>query len=96
MDTPKGAKSPHSLQAWGIRLGVHKGDFYNFEEFSDKMVEYWLGDLDTTEALHDRFARYIYDPDWKKSMRAEHELQVELVRTKYHGFAFDLTRLSSY
>ena len=89
IDTPKGAKSPHSLQAWGIRLGVHKGDFYNFEEFSDKMVEYWLGDLDTTEALHDRFARYIYDPDWKKSMRADHDLQVELVRTKYHGFAFD-------
>jgi len=23
---PKGAKFPHSLQAWGIRLGVYKGD----------------------------------------------------------------------
>ena len=86
---PKGAKFPHSLQAWGIRLGVYKGDFHDFANFSDEMVEYWLGDLDTTEALHDHFSKYIYDPDWRKSMRAEHDLQVELVRTKYYGFAFD-------
>ena len=87
--TPKGSRNPHSLQSWGIRLGVYKGDFHDFENFSDEMVEYWLGDLDTTEALHDHFSKYIYDPDWRKSMRAEHDLQVELVRTKYYGFAFD-------
>lgn len=87
--SPKGTGKPHSLKAWGIRLGVHKGDFNDFENFSDEMVEYWLGDLDTTEALHDHFSKYIYDPDWRKSMRAEHDLQVELVRTKYYGFAFD-------
>ena len=86
---PKGAQKPHSLQAWGIRLGVYKGDFHDFENFSDEMVEYWLGDLDTTEALHDHFSKYIYDPDWRKSMRAEHDLQVELVRAKHYGFAFD-------
>jgi len=87
--TPKGSRNPHSLQSWGMRLGVYKGDFHDFENFSDEMVEYWLGDLDTTEALHDHFSKYIYDPDWRKSMRAEHDLQVELVRTKYYGFAFD-------
>jgi len=86
---PKGTSKPHSLQAWGIRLGVYKGDFHDFENFSDEMVEYWLGDLETTEALHDHFSKYIYDPDWRKAMRAEHDLQVELVRTKYYGFAFD-------
>lgn len=87
--TPKGSRNPHSLQSWGIRLGVYKGDFHDFENFSNEMVEYWLGDLDTTEALHDHFSKYIYDPEWRKSMRAEHDLQVELVRTKYYGFAFD-------
>jgi DNA polymerase-1 len=86
---PKGARSPHSLDAWGRRLGVYKGDFHAFEEFSDEMVEYWYGDLDTTEALFKHFKKYIFDPDWKKSLRAEHDLQIELVRTKYYGFAFD-------
>lgn len=91
---PKGTSKPHSLKAWGIRLGVHKGDYTDFENFCDEMVEYWLGDLDTTEALHDHFSQYIYDPEWRKSMRAEHDLQVELVRTKYYGFAFDSNKAS--
>lgn len=86
---PKGARSPHSLDAWGRRLGVYKGDFHNFEEFSQEMVDYWYGDLDTTEALFKHFKSYIFDPEWKKSLRAEHDLQIELVRTKYYGFAFD-------
>jgi len=86
---PSGARSPHSLDAWGRRLGVHKGDFHNFGEFSQEMVDYWYGDLDTTEALYNHFSKYIYDADWKKSLRAEHDLQIELVRTRYYGFAFD-------
>ena len=31
---PKGAQYPHSLKAWGIRLGKHKGDFHEFDKFS--------------------------------------------------------------
>ena len=87
--TPVGGKRPHSLKSWGIRLGVHKGDYNNFTEFNDEMVEYWRGDLDTTEALFNHFKGVIYDPDWTRSMRAEHDLQIELVRTKYYGFHFN-------
>ena len=87
--TPKGARFPHSLQAWGIRLGEHKGDFHDFSQFSDEMVEYWYQDIETSHALFNHFSEYIYDPDWKKALRLEHDLQIELVRTKFHGFAFD-------
>lgn len=86
---PKGAKSPHSLQAWGIRLGKHKGDFHEFDKFSDKMVEYWYQDIEVTESLYEHFGDVIWNPDWSKSLRAEHDLQIELVRTKYYGFSFD-------
>jgi len=89
IDIPKGGKGPHSLKSWGLRLGVHKGDYNNFTEFNDEMVEYWRGDLDTTEALFDHFKDVIYDPAWARSMRAEHDLQIELVRTKYYGFHFN-------
>lgn len=89
IDIPKGAKSPHSLDAWGRRLGVYKGDFHQFDTFSQEMVDYWLGDLDTTEALYNHFGKYIFDKDWRLSLRTEHDLQIELVRTKYYGFYFD-------
>lgn len=87
--TPVGGKGPHSLKSWGIRLGVYKGDFDAFHEYTQEMVEYWLGDLDTTEALFNHFAPSVYDPEWAKSLRTEHDLQIELVRAKYHGFEFN-------
>lgn len=87
--TPIGGKGPHSLKSWGIRLGVHKGDYTDFENFNQEMIDYWYGDLDTTEALFNHFKDTIYDTDWSKSLRAEHDLQIELVRTKYYGFHFN-------
>lgn len=87
--TPKGAKFPHSLDAWGIRLGNHKGDFHDFSHFSDEMVEYWYQDIEVSESLYGHFYDVIWNPDWSKSLRAEHDVQIELVRTQYHGFLFD-------
>ena len=86
---PKGSKTPHGLDAWGRRLGVHKGDFKDFENFSQEMVDYWYGDIDTTKALYNHFKKYIFDANWKKSLRVEHDLQIELVRSKYYGFYFE-------
>ena len=89
IETPKGAKFPHSLQAWGIRLNKHKGDFHEFDKFSEEMVEYWYQDIEVTSSLYDHFNDIIWDSDWRKSLRTEHDVQIELVRTQYYGFFFD-------
>ena len=89
IDIPKGARSPHSLQAWGLRLNKHKGDFHEFDKFSIEMVDYWYQDIEVTESLFSHFHDIIWSPDWRKSLRAEHDVQIELVRTKYYGFQFD-------
>ena len=90
VDVPPGANgSRHSLKAWGIRLGVHKGDYTDFNNFNQDMIDYWYGDLDTTEALFKHFKANVFDKSWSKSLRAEHDLQIELVRTKYYGFKFN-------
>ena len=92
IDTPKGAKFPHSLQAWGIRLNKHKGDFHEFDKFSNEMVEYWYQDIEVTESLFNHFHDIIWNPDWSKSIKTEHYVQIELVRTQYYGFHFDKTK----
>ena len=89
IETPKGAKFPHSLQAWGIRLNKHKGDFHEFDKFSIEMVDYWYQDIKVTESLFNHFNDIIWSPDWRKSLRAEHDVQIELVRTQHYGFFFD-------
>lgn len=89
IQTPKGAKSPHGLQAWGIRLGQYKGDHSDWSKFSQEMVDYWYQDIEVSHNLYNHFSSVIRNPDWSKSLRAEHDIQTELVRTKYYGFAFD-------
>jgi len=59
------------------------------------MVEYWCGDLDLTLDLFNHFKPMIYDPQWKKSLRVEHDLQIELERQKYYGFKFDTDKAQS-
>lgn len=89
IDIPKGARTPHGLDAWGMRLGKYKGDFKDFEQFSQEMVDYWYQDLEVTEALFNHFKKIIFDPKWSKSLRAEHDVQIALVRSKFQGFYFD-------
>ena len=86
---PKGAQYPHSLKAWGIRLNKHKGDFNDFSKFSIEMVDYWYQDIEVTESLYDHFNDIIWSSDWRNSLRTEHDVQIELVRTQYYGFCFD-------
>lgn len=87
----KGSSSgPHSLESWGIRLGKKKLPSPNFKEYSEEMVTYWEGDLDTTEELYEYFKRTMLDdPAWEDSIRVEHQVQTELVRQQYYGFSFD-------
>lgn len=82
----------HSLASWGRRLGVGKGDYHDFSQYSEEMVEYWRQDLEVTHSLFNHFRSIIFNKDWAKALRLEHDLQIELVRTKYYGFQFDTTK----
>ena len=92
IDIPPGAKSPHSLDAWGRRLRMYKGDYHDFSQFTEEMVKYWYQDLEVTEALFNHFKKDLYNKDWAKAFRCEHDVQIELVRTKYYGFLFDTNK----
>lgn len=87
--TPKGGDYPHSLKSWGIRLGEKKGDFHDFSKLTDKMREYWHQDLDTSAKLYRHQLRYITDKEWQPSIRAEHDVTIEMVRTSIQGFHFN-------
>lgn len=89
---PKGAKSAHSLDAHGIRLGVHKGSFNKFDEYSEEMVRYWEQDLAVNKALYESLLKYIKDPDWQDAIRVEHDIEFEMQVQKFYGFHFNKTR----
>ena len=52
---PKG----HSLQEWGERLGIAKGDFTDYENFSVTMMEYCDQDVRVTDAVYTKMMKEV-------------------------------------
>lgn len=47
----------HSLEVWGIRLCMHKGDFKDFKRLSNKMILYCKNDVKITDKLYTLLTR---------------------------------------
>ena len=63
----------HSLDAWGVRLGLKKGDFSDFDNgLSEDMVTYCIQDVEITHALFERLTADLLD--WGESVDLEHEV----------------------
>ena len=51
-NTPEELRKRHSLNAWGYRLGNHKGEYNEgWEKFTPKMLEYCIQDVKVTIEL---------------------------------------------
>ena len=80
----------HSLDAWGKRLGLHKGDFKDFAGgLTKEMEDYCINDVAVTVKLFERFKSVIMDKQWAKALRCEHDIQIVCEQMRRNGFAFD-------
>ena len=47
---------PHSLQAWGYRVGIYKGDYGKqeqaFDEYNEEMLDYCVQDVEVTQQVY--------------------------------------------
>jgi len=86
----------HSLKAWGIRLGVHKGDYQGgWESFNQDMEEYAAQDVVVTSALWDliltKFPETIglTKEAWTEAVELEHDVARIIAMQERFGFLFD-------
>ncbi|CAB4124528.1 PolA DNA polymerase I - 3'-5' exonuclease and polymerase domains [uncultured Caudovirales phage] len=78
----------HSLKAWGIRLGIHKGDYDGgWETFSEDMLEYNVQDVVVTERLHEKLSQH--EALTKTANDLEHEVAHIIAKQVRTGFSFD-------
>tara|TARA_R100001463_G_scaffold27148_2_gene63140 strand:+ start:746 stop:2593 length:1848 start_codon:yes stop_codon:yes gene_type:complete len=89
---PRKLVGSHSLKAWGMRIGVHKdehGESEDWENFSPEMQTYCNQDVRTTFALYKHLLAHSVSP---KSLVLEHEF-AKLIRVQeMNGFPFDVKK----
>lgn len=88
---PKNLIGRQSLKAWGVRLGIHKGDFAqcaDWDEYTDEMGEYCLQDVRVTQALWNRIEKE--NPPERPTV-LEHEFAAIVSQQERNGFGFDIS-----
>jgi len=87
-DMPKKLRGRYSLEAWGHRLGLMKGDFgkqTDWSEFTDEMAEYCRQDVKVNLALWNKISI-----DFKPDVYAvERDFRDILIEQEANGVVFD-------
>jgi len=82
----------HSLKAWGVRLGLLKGDFGDttkWDKWSPEMQEYCERDVEVTTKLFALIESKKTDP---RAIELEHEVAFIIDEQERTGFMFDRDR----
>lgn len=81
----------HTLKSWGMRLGVHKGDYgdnrTDWSVFDTAMLRYCMQDVRVNLAIYNRQLEEKIDPDL---LRTEQKFAEIMRLQETHGFAFDV------
>ncbi len=86
-DFPNKLIGSHSLKAWGMRLGVHKGDFDGpWDTLTEEMLEYAKQDTEVTLTLYNSLKEQKFD---ERSIRLEHSVHKICMKQSNLGFKFD-------
>ena len=78
----------HSLAAWGKRLGEHKGDFTDYDNFCQEMIDYCIQDC-KVNALVARRLITLLQPWSEESIQLEHDVQRITYQQELNGFKLD-------
>lgn len=100
-DFPKQLCNRHSLEAWGYRLGEHKGDYTGDSRIDDEkerkrtkwdtcnkdMLDYCVQDTQVTLHLYQQMMALNYS---QEAMDLEHAVRRIITAQEHYGFCFDV------
>lgn len=87
----KGTAGAHSLEAWGIRLRLPKGDWNDWSALSEPMVEYCKQDVNIVVTLFLRLTERMRKRGYsERSCKLEHDIRHVIDKQQRNGFYFDI------
>lgn len=84
-------KKPHSIEAWGWRLGCPKKgtDISDWSAWTQEMQDRCVSDVEINYLLYKKFEKFIASPLWKAAVETEHFIARLCLDLHNNGFAFD-------
>jgi len=82
----------HSLESYGIELGIPKGDNTGagfFSQWSQPLEDYCVQDCEITHNVYRCYHNLLRDPNWAPSIDLEHNFQRVVNQLHENGFYFD-------
>ena len=79
----------HSLKSWGERLGQYKGDYHDFDNYSQEMLDYCIQDTLVTALVYKKLLEDWNSHDWSKAYAMELKLADLAIRRETFGLKFD-------
>jgi len=78
----------HSLREWGIRLKLHKGDYDDWSQLTQEMVDYCVQDVQVTHATYNWLTDKL-KPFGDQSIALEHDVQRVIAGQIENGWLLD-------
>lgn len=90
-------KGPHSLDAWGYRLGDRKIEFDDWSQLTDEMIEYCHQDCAVTVSLYKFLVKTMNEEGFSnQSAQIEHRFRDVICEQEKNGFKFDRLRANLF
>ena len=88
-----GKGGPHSLEAWGFRVGEAKIDFHDFSEYTEEMLTYCIQDTKVCAKIYKALVKVMREIGFSEmSCEIEHKFRFFVDKQEEHGFKFDRLR----
>lgn len=84
------AEGGHSLEAIGQRLGYPKSSHSDWSQWSQEMEDYCIRDVEVTYKYYKEIEPFIHSPQWRDSLRLEHDTAILCQEMTTNGFHFNI------
>lgn len=92
---PNKKAGPHSIEAWGYRVGRGKPEHNDWEQFSEAMLHRCTEDVEILRLVYDSLLKEMKGGSWKQAILLTFELFENLQKQEQYGWLVDKAHMAA-
>jgi len=90
---PNRRAGPHSIEAWGYRVGRGKPEHDDWENFSEEMLHRCTEDVEILDLVYDELLKEAKGGNWRNAFLLSFELFTNLQKQEEYGWKVDIEHM---